>query len=80
MTPPTRCSATGPSDMSGWLLLGLPGAIYAAGLSRGVGATQQDRPAPPSRHGFDGGPALDAGSTPRAAPRGNRRPRAARNR
>lgn len=26
--------SAGASDMSGWLLIGLPGAVYAAGLSQ----------------------------------------------
>lgn len=32
LNPWVTALATGASDMSGWLLLGLPGALYAAGL------------------------------------------------
>ncbi|MFC3039754.1 sodium/proline symporter PutP [Virgibacillus xinjiangensis] len=33
LTPGVAALSAGASDMSGWLLLGLPGAIYAAGMS-----------------------------------------------
>ena len=32
LSPPVTALSAGASDMSGWLLLGLPGAVYAAGL------------------------------------------------
>ncbi|HEX5645065.1 MAG TPA: sodium/proline symporter PutP [Erythrobacter sp.] len=32
LSPPVAALSAGASDMSGWLLLGLPGALYAAGL------------------------------------------------
>ena len=34
--PVTSAISAGASDMSGWLLLGLPGAVFAAGLVEGV--------------------------------------------
>ncbi len=33
LSPPVTALSAGASDMSGWLLLGLPGAMYVAGLS-----------------------------------------------
>lgn len=33
LSPPVTALSAGASDMSGWLLLGLPGALYLAGLS-----------------------------------------------
>ena len=35
MKPSVAALSAGASDMSGWLLMGLPGAIYAAGLVEG---------------------------------------------
>src|SRR5699024_8871605 len=35
--PGVAALSAGASDMSGWLLLGLPGAIYAFGLSEAAG-------------------------------------------
>ena len=32
LSPPVAALSAGASDMSGWLLLGLPGALYASGL------------------------------------------------
>lgn len=40
LAPPVAALSAGASDMSGWLLLGLPGAIYAGGINQiwiGVG-------------------------------------------
>ncbi|MFQ3230398.1 sodium/proline symporter PutP [Reinekea sp.] len=34
--PATTAISAGASDMSGWLLLGLPGAVFAGGLSEGL--------------------------------------------
>ncbi|MEJ2134072.1 MAG: hypothetical protein P8X86_02355, partial [Desulfofustis sp.] len=34
--PLTTAISAGASDMSGWLLLGLPGAVFASGLVEGV--------------------------------------------
>ena len=34
--PMTTAISAGASDMSGWLLLGLPGAVFASGLVEGV--------------------------------------------
>lgn len=34
LTPSVAALSAGASDMSGWLLLGLPGAIYAAGMNQ----------------------------------------------
>lgn len=36
MGPLTSAISAGASDMSGWLLLGLPGAVFAAGLADGL--------------------------------------------
>ncbi|HZE40050.1 MAG TPA: sodium/proline symporter PutP, partial [Stackebrandtia sp.] len=33
LTPPTAGVSAGAADMSGWVFLGLPGAVYASGLS-----------------------------------------------
>lgn len=35
LSPTVTALATGASDMSGWLLMGLPGALYATGLAEG---------------------------------------------
>ena len=35
LSPPVAALSAGASDMSGWLLLGLPGAAYVSGLSAG---------------------------------------------
>ena len=35
LSPSVTALSAGASDMSGWLLLGLPGALYASGLSEG---------------------------------------------
>ena len=34
--PVTSAISAGASDMSGWLLLGLPGAVFASGLVEGI--------------------------------------------
>jgi Na+/proline symporter len=34
--PAVGALSAGASDMSGWMLMGLPGAIFVAGLQRGV--------------------------------------------
>ncbi len=34
--PATTAISAGASDMSGWLLLGLPGAVFTGGLSEGL--------------------------------------------
>lgn len=34
LNPPVAALSAGASDMSGWLLLGLPGAMYAAGMNQ----------------------------------------------
>ena len=34
--PATTAISAGASDMSGWLLLGLPGAVFVGGLSEGL--------------------------------------------